>query len=43
METKSQGVIYILINPSFSDCVMIGYTDDVSKRLKKLNRSYYQH
>ncbi|WP_416371530.1 hypothetical protein [Mycoplasmoides gallisepticum] len=22
---------------------MIGYTDDVSKRLKKLNRSYYQH
>lgn len=39
METKSQGVIYILTNPSFSDYVKIGYADDVSKRLKELNRS----
>lgn len=39
METKSQGVIYILTNPSFSDYVKIGYADDVNKRLKELNRS----
>ena len=39
METKSQGVIYILINPSFPDYVKIGYADDVNKRLKELNRS----
>ena len=36
---NSQGVIYILTNPSFPDYVKIGYADDVSKRLKELNRS----
>lgn len=36
---KSQGVIYILTNPSFPDYVKIGYEDDVNKRLKELNRS----
>lgn len=36
---KSQGVIYILTNPSFPDYVKIGYADDVKKRLKELNRS----
>ena len=39
METKTQGVIYILTNPSFPDYVKIGYADDVNKRLKELNRS----
>lgn len=39
MESKSQGVIYILTNPSFPDYVKIGYADDVNKRLKELNRS----
>ena len=39
METKLQGVIYILANPSFPDYVKIGYADDVSKRLNELNRS----
>lgn len=39
METNSQGVIYILTNPSFPDYVKIGYADDVNKRLKELNRS----
>ena len=39
METKLQGVIYILTNPSFPDYVKIGYADDVNKRLKELNRS----
>ena len=39
MEAKSQGVIYILTNPSFQDYVKIGYADDVNKRLKELNRS----
>ena len=39
MDTKSQGVIYILTNPSFPDYVKIGYADDVNKRLKELNRS----
>ena len=34
-----QGVIYILTNPSFPGYVKIGYADDVSKRLKELNRS----
>ena len=29
---KSQGVIYILTNPSFPDYVKIGYADDVNKR-----------
>lgn len=36
---KSQGVIYILTNPSFPDYIKIGYADDVKKRLKELNRS----
>lgn len=36
---NSQGVIYILTNPSFPDYVKIGYADDVQKRLKELNRS----
>lgn len=35
----TQGVIYILTNPSFPDYVKIGYADDVQKRLKELNRS----
>lgn len=35
----SQGVIYILTNPSFPDYVKIGYADDVQKRLKELIRS----
>lgn len=39
MEINSQGVIYILTNPSFPDYVKIGYADDVNKRLKELNRS----
>lgn len=37
--SNSQGVIYILTNPSFPDYVKIGYADDVKKRLKELNRS----
>lgn len=37
METN--GVIYILTNPSFKDYVKIGYADDINKRLKQLNRS----
>lgn len=41
METKSQGVIYILTNPSFPDYVKIGYAYDVNKRLKELNRSEF--
>lgn len=39
MEVKSQGVIYILTNPSFPDYVKIGYADDANKRLNELNRS----
>ncbi len=39
METKPQGVIYILTNPSFPNYVKIGYADDINKRLKELNRS----
>jgi len=35
----STGVIYILTNPSFPEYVKIGYADDISKRLKELNRS----
>lgn len=35
----SNGVIYILTNPSFSEYVKIGYADDVDKRLQQLNRS----
>lgn len=36
---NSAGVIYILTNPSFPEYVKIGYADDISKRLKELNRS----
>lgn len=36
---NSVGVIYILTNPSFPEYVKIGYADDLSKRLKELNRS----
>ncbi len=36
---KTSGAIYILTNPSFSDCVKIGYADNVAKRVKQLNRS----
>ena len=36
---KNTGVIYILTNPSFPEYVKIGYTDDVDRRLKELNRS----
>lgn len=39
MENKGQGVIYIFTNPSFPDCVKIGYADDVERRLRELNRS----
>lgn len=34
-----KGVMYILTNPSFPDCVKIGYVDDIEKLLKQLNRS----
>lgn len=37
--SETQGVIYILTNPSFPDYVKIGYADDAQKRLKELNRS----
>ena len=37
--SETQGVIYILTNPSFPDYVKIGYADDVQKRQKELNRS----
>lgn len=35
----TQGVIYILTNPSFPNYVKIGYADDIQKRLRQLNRS----
>ena len=35
----SNGVIYILTNPSFPEYVKIGYADDINKRLNQLNRS----
>ena len=34
-----KGYIYILTNPSFPDYVKIGYSDDVDRRLKDLNRT----
>lgn len=34
-----KGVVYILTNPSFPDYVKIGYANDISERLKQLNRS----
>ena len=33
------GEIYILVNPAFPDLVKIGYSDDVKKRVKTLNRN----
>lgn len=36
---ESEGVIYILTNPSFRDYVKIGYADNIERRLKELNRS----
>ena len=36
---KTNGVIYILTNPSFPEYVKIGYADDIEKRLSQLNRS----
>lgn len=36
---ETNGVIYILTNPSFPEYVKIGYADDVKRRLKELNRS----
>ena len=39
MKSKSQGIIYILTNPSFPDYVKIEHADDVNKRLRELNRS----
>ena len=33
-----KGVIYILTNPSFPEYVKIGYTDDINKRLMKLEK-----
>ena len=35
----SNGVIYILTNPSFPDYVKIGYANNLEKRLNQLNRS----
>lgn len=35
----SQGVIYILTNPSFPQYVKIGYASDLEQRLRQLNRS----
>ena len=36
---EENGVIYILTNPSFPEYVKIGYTQDIKKRLEKLNKS----
>ena len=36
---KRKGVIYILTNPEFPQYVKIGWTQDLEKRLKRLNRS----
>ena len=35
----SKGVIYILTNPSFPHYVKISYANDLSQRLRQLNRS----
>lgn len=37
--SKTNGVIYILTNPSFPEYVKIGYADNIERRLKELNRS----
>ncbi len=39
MKEDSKGVIYILTNPSFPEYVKIGYTEDMEKRLIRLNKS----
>ena len=39
MNKENAGVIYILTNPSFPEYVKIGYANDLTKRLKDLNRS----
>ena len=39
MNKENAGVIYILTNPSFPEYVKIGYANDLTKRLKELNRS----
>lgn len=38
-KTTYAGVIYILVNPAFSNLVKIGYTDNIESRLKSLNRN----
>ena len=35
----TEGFVYILTNPSFPKYVKIGYTDNLEKRIKKLNES----
>lgn len=39
MSKETNGVIYILTNPSFPEYVKIGYAHNIEKRLKQLNRS----
>lgn len=39
MTSGSNGVIYVLTNPSFPEYVKIGYADNLEKRLSDLNRS----
>lgn len=39
MSNVTEGVIYILTNPSFPQYVKIGYANDVNQRLAQLNRS----
>ena len=39
MKNETDGVVYILTNPSFREYVKIGYADDIERRLKELNRS----
>lgn len=37
--SDTQGVIYILTNPSFPEYVKIGYARDIQERINQLNRS----
>lgn len=37
--SNTNGVIYVLTNPSFPEYVKIGYADDLEKRLKQFNNS----
>lgn len=39
MSRETNGVIYILTNPSFPEYVKIGYAHNIEKRLRQLNRS----